>query len=271
MSSAVRFCARSRASFLRLWPIGVADTRGAACYSRCSVGKGFKGKTCVYCGAANASQTGDHVFAREFFPRDLRANLPKVPACQQCNREKSVLEHYLTTVLPFASQHPEASKLFVGRTPDRLSRNVKLHHALAAGRGRIMLRERGVISPRMTIPFEGEKLAALFRMVLRGLVAHHWDVLIPQDYFVGAGVLAEAGDRLMRELFVKNSNQNVAGKLGGGLILYEGVQAVDNPALTIWRFQMYGGTQFGGDSGVAEVASDIWAMSARTSIPGLFE
>ena len=43
------------------------------------MGKSFKGKTCVYCATAPAA-TMDHVFAREFFLADRRANLPKVPA-----------------------------------------------------------------------------------------------------------------------------------------------------------------------------------------------
>lgn len=234
--------------------------------------KGYKGKTCTYCGELDISQTGDHVFAREFFPKDGRANLPKVPACEPCNREKSELEHYLTTVLPFASRHPVASKLLESRVPDRLGRNVKLHRELATGHGRTLMRDRGIISPRMTIPFDGPKLAALFRMVVRGLVAHHWGVLIPQNYHVGAGILTRAGDDFMRQLFLKNVNQQVCEALSDGLVLYEGVQAIDNPALTIWRFQIYGGTQFGGDARAEdEVASDIWAMSAHIAIPGLFD
>lgn len=234
--------------------------------------KGYKGKTCVYCGKPESSQTADHVFLRELFPKNGRANFPKVPACEPCNREKSNLEHYLTAVLPFASQHPEASKLLQEKVPNRLAQNAKLHRELASGRGRIMLRERGSLSPRLTIPFEGEKLSALFRMVLRGLVFHHWGVLIPQDYHVGAGVLTQTGDQFMRQLFMMNPNQHIAGNLSNGLVLYEGVQAVDNPALTIWRFQIYGGTQFGGDPRAAnDVASDIWAMSAHVAIPGLFD
>ncbi len=234
--------------------------------------KGFKGKTCAYCGVPAISQTGDHVFAREFFPKDGRANLPKVPACEPCNRGKSELEHYLTAVLPFASHHPVASKLLETRVPERLGRNLKLHRELAAGRSHILMQDDGTLTPRMTIPFEGPKLAALFRMIVRGLAAHHWGVFIPQDYHVGAGLLTEAGDAFMRELFLKNSKQQVAVNLSDGLVLYEGVQAFDNTALTIWRFQLYGGTQFGGDAGeTPEVASDIWAMSAHIPIPGLFD
>jgi hypothetical protein len=62
--------------------------------------KKFRGKKCVYCCAA-VSVTADHVFARELFLKSRRANLPKVPACNACNQKKSVLEHYVTTLLPF--------------------------------------------------------------------------------------------------------------------------------------------------------------------------
>jgi hypothetical protein len=57
--------------------------------------KKFKNKTCVYCCGEGTSTTGDHVFAREFFLKSRRANLPQVPACAGCNKEKSELEHYL--------------------------------------------------------------------------------------------------------------------------------------------------------------------------------
>jgi len=71
--------------------------------------KRFKNKLCVYCLKNPSTPTGDHIFAREFFMQDRRANLPKVPACKHCNNEKSQLEHYLTAVLPFCGRHPDAS------------------------------------------------------------------------------------------------------------------------------------------------------------------
>lgn len=37
--------------------------------------KGFKNKTCVYCGREAVSATADHVIAREFFREHERANL----------------------------------------------------------------------------------------------------------------------------------------------------------------------------------------------------
>lgn len=232
--------------------------------------KRFKAKTCVYCGAPNASQTEEHVFARQLFPKDRRANLPKVAACEPCNRAKADLEHYLVTVLPFAGRHPEAHELLVGETPRRLARNFKLQRELKAGQNTILIREGDKTSSRMTLPFQGHKLNALFRLVLRGLAAHHWEVLIPQGYFVGAGLLTPRGEAFMRDLFLKRSRSYARANLGDGLVLYEGVQALDNPAITIWRFQLYGGILFGGET-AGEVTSNIWAVSGPTPLTGLFD
>lgn len=65
----------------------------------------FRGKRCVYCGRTGASDTGDHVIARGFFPPSDRADLPQVPACSACNNAKSRLEHHLLTILPFGARH----------------------------------------------------------------------------------------------------------------------------------------------------------------------
>ena len=63
----------------------------------------FKRLPCVYCG--KRATTDDHVFAAKFFLERERGNLPKVPACQKCNNEKSHLEDYLMVVLGFGAMH----------------------------------------------------------------------------------------------------------------------------------------------------------------------
>jgi HNH endonuclease len=72
------------------------------------VRKKYVGKTCVYCGRAGASDTRDHVVAKEFFLKEDRGNLPQVPACLECNGKKAKLEHYLLSVLPLGSRRPDA-------------------------------------------------------------------------------------------------------------------------------------------------------------------
>ena len=93
------------------------------------MGKGYKGVRCVYCQDREAG-TADHVIARGFFPEDKRGDLPKVPACSECNNAKSKLEHTLTAIMPFGAQHADASKALEMAEP-RLAKNKKLHEWLA--------------------------------------------------------------------------------------------------------------------------------------------
>jgi hypothetical protein len=235
------------------------------------MGKTYKGKICVYCGADGASQTGDHVFARRWFPKEHQANLPQVPACRACNQTKAELEHYLLTLLPFAGRQPNSSALLTATAPARLAKNAKLHRELAEGRGQTWVKENGIIRSAMTLPFDGTKLSALFALVTRGMVTHSWQTQIPQDYYVGAGLLTAFGASFL-EPFLQGGGQHAVGSLGEGLIDFHGVQATDNPFLTVWRFRIYGGAAFGGDpKAPGHTSSDLWALSARDRPAGLFD
>src|SRR5881394_1954463 len=100
--------------------------------------KRFRGETCVYCAREQAATTGDHVFARQFFLSDDRVDLPKVASCERCNNDKSKLEHYLTTVLPFGGRLATASRILNEMVPGRLAKNARLHRELAANQGSIL-------------------------------------------------------------------------------------------------------------------------------------
>jgi hypothetical protein len=142
------------------------------------MGKGFKGKTCVYCAAALAA-TMDHVFAREFFIMDRRANLSKVPACQACNSAKSGLEHYLTAVLPFGGRHADGAAHLSGMVPGRLARNQKLARRISAELS-IVVPDRDTLA--MTVPIDPEKIAELFALIAKGLLWHHWQCRAASGY-----------------------------------------------------------------------------------------
>ena len=133
------------------------------------------GKICVYCGTAPA-ETMDHVFAREFFLVSRRANLPKVPTCSACNGVKSGHEHYLTTVLPFASNHQDAP--LVQR---RLDKNAKLKRQLAAGHQQELTLQNGLFLPAMTLPFDGDRVGELFKFITQGLLYHHFKVILDRQ------------------------------------------------------------------------------------------
>src|SRR2546429_3666489 len=135
----------------------VAVTGVQTCALPISVSKKFKGLRCAYC-AVREAVTGDHIFAREFFLPSARANLPKAPICAECNNEKSKLEHYLTTVLPFGGRHPDASENLASMVPKRLGRNVRLHRHLKEKQKVVFVPDKdGKLEDTIAIPFEGDR------------------------------------------------------------------------------------------------------------------
>ena len=212
------------------------------CHIGETVSKKFKGLRCAYC-AVREAVTGDHIFAREFFLPSARANLPKAPICAECNNEKSKLEHYLTTVLPFGGRHPDASENLASMVPKRLGRNVRLHRHLKEKQKVVFVPDKdGKLEDTIAIPFEGEKLERLFSMIARGLIWYHWHVYLEDGYEVQTRTVTALGLRHYEEkLFRKNVRAQVSQSLGNGAFVYEGVQATDDPAITVWKFSVYGG------------------------------
>lgn len=234
--------------------------------------KRFKGLTCAYCATEGASTTGDHVFAREFFPLNKRGNLPKVAACEACNNGKSKLEHYLTAVLPFGGKHPDASHMLNSMVPPRLAKNVKLHNALSEGQSRAWINRGGFIRPTMTIPIDADQFRQLFTLIMKGLMTHHWGVHVPPTHNANAGLLTEAGEALLAPMLAKNGRARAKASVGGGAFEYNGLQAVDDPLLSIWCFRAYGGITLGGDSREnAEATPRIWAMTSRQPLLDIFD
>lgn len=144
--------------------------------------KRYKGKTSAYCSTPHASETADHVVAREFFLVEKRGDLPKVPACKTCDVEKSKLEHYLTAVLPFGGQHNDAGESLARMVEPRLAKKKKLAETLTQGRGLVIYSRNG--SPwtvRMTLPVDGERASELFRLITKGLAHWHWKLDLPDS------------------------------------------------------------------------------------------
>ena len=231
------------------------------------MGKRFKSGICAYCG--EPGETADHVFARTFFPAALRGDLPQVAACEGCNGEKSKLEHYLATILPFAGNHPLTDQMLRQQVPRRLAKNRKLHQALAQGQAEIRWVEGDTEQSSFGIPYDHDGLLEYLRFVAKGLARAHWDCTIPQHYLVSAGLVTSQQDAILRGLFVSQAAGYARGNLGEGLILYEGQQAIDDPSLTMWRFLLYGGIVFGDNGRVLDIPRDLWAITAKEPMPGL--
>ncbi|MFL6845185.1 MAG: HNH endonuclease [Allosphingosinicella sp.] len=234
------------------------------------MGKRFRGKICAYCGGAGV--TADHIFARKFFPVEHRGNLPQISACAPCNRAKSHLEHYLLSVLPFGGRNKASNAILEREVPRRLAKNRKLYAELAQGRRDVLLRENDQLHSTLTLPFESDKLSALFAFIAKGLASFSWNVVIPPNYFVGAGFLSREAEQVFERFMMHPSRRETRGNLGDGIILYQGVQAIADECRTLWRFRLYGGILFGGDpKAESEMPSNIWASTSRLPVLGFSE
>jgi HNH endonuclease len=137
--------------------------------------RGFQNQLCVYCGTRQSTRTGDHVFPRSFFLEHRRANLPKVPACEQCNNQKSRLEHYLATIVLFGGRHADAGTSLEQMVPPRLDRNRRLHHELAQSREtlEIELTPGESATATVALPIDGERLHKFIEFAVKGLLGFH--------------------------------------------------------------------------------------------------
>jgi hypothetical protein len=202
--------------------------------------KRFKGLLCAYCSQRPAG-TGDHVFAREFFLKTQRANLPQVPACNQCNCEKSKLEHYLTAVLPFGGRHAAALANLSQMVEPRLAKNKKLHRRLAQNSTRVWTRtESGSHAPSTALPFEPERLIELFKYIVRGMLFYHWNVRLTEEHFCEVCLLASDGRKLFERFMQMRSKSQATGNFGDATIIYDGIQGLDSDIISVWRFSLYG-------------------------------
>jgi hypothetical protein len=234
--------------------------------------KWYRGKTCPYCAQIGASESADHVFARQFFLKEDRANLPKVPSCEPCNRAKAELEHYLASVLPFGGRHADATKMLSEYVPGRLAKNARLHHELVAGQTKdIRVLPNGYISPEIGIPIDCEKLGALFAYVAKGLALHHWEYIIPPDANVRSGMITRFGAQFFEGVLAMKGRR-IEAALGNSVLTYQAVQSVEQPQLSIWKFTPYGGLQLGGDPEAPdELVSDVWVLTTSAGMKSLWD
>ena len=204
--------------------------------------KRYKGKTCAYC--AGVSETADHILAREFVPVPYRSRIPQVPSCKRCNEEKSHLEHYLTTVLLFGGRHADASTNLQNDGPKRLAKNQKLRRELGGGSERIWTQEpSGLVVHALAFPIDGEKVERLVGLVARGLMRHHWSVVLAPDCFVDTCSLTPLGEAHFAQYRSMRAKQRVRGDIGNGALIYEGAQGTDNPQISIWEVALLGGVK----------------------------
>jgi len=184
------------------------------------VSRDFKGQPCVYYINNLSTRKGDHIFAREFFLPSRRHNLPKAPACMQCNNEKSKLENDLTSILPFGGRHIDA-RSNLELVPKRLDKNAKLRRLLATGRRRVWSKEKSdLYVPTVTLPIKQGCIEQLFGFIVKGLVWHHWRIYLPAECVVKVTALTQDGEEAFEQRILnREGHPYVSIDLGNGTFL----------------------------------------------------
>jgi hypothetical protein len=195
----------------------------------------FAGQICIFCNDA-PSETTDHALGRKFFLEERRGNLPQVPACRSCNNRKAELEYYLMTVLPFGAKNADAAEILSKLVPPRLEKNAKLRRKLVRGFNR---------SGGTSIPFDHKPLIELFSMIAKALAFQHFNVWLGEGFSSTAAIFMNQATPEFERMLMMGDRVN--GDLGQGTFKYQGSQPGKYPELTLWRFEIYGGVDFGGD------------------------
>ncbi|WP_316365376.1 HNH endonuclease signature motif containing protein [Candidatus Thiodiazotropha sp. CDECU1] len=228
--------------------------------------KKYKKKLCVYC-AERPSSTADHVIAREFFGINRRANLPKVPSCSTCNNQKSRIEHYLTSVLPFGSNHSSAREIFTLSAEKRLKKNLKLKRHLSSKISkRWTQNENGLYTYNMQLPIEQKFIIRLFEYIAQGLLYHHFNVVLGLEFFVNAVAVTDHGYNNFYNQFIGESKLGVVtANLADNGFSYIGRQGKDYPEMSIWFMKLYDGIKLVDVNG-NDTSSHIFASTGHKRI-----
>jgi hypothetical protein len=149
---------------------------------------------------------------------------------------QSDLEHYLTTILPFAGQHADALANLSDMVPPRLANNKKLHKNLSRDASNVWTQTKsGLHAQSMALPFESDRLVDLFGYIVRGLLFFHWGVRLTAEHFWEVALFRYGAFDGFMQMRAKG---RVSCNLGNGTFLYDGIQGTDNDAISAWRFSI---------------------------------
>jgi hypothetical protein len=221
--------------------------------------KKYKGKTCAYCGRVGVSETGDHVFARQFVLEQHRGNLPQVPACQPCNSEKSGLETYLLQLLPLGANQSDALETSQTLMPKRArnASNRVLREVLEGPDETVWLRDQtGQLHQRIPVLVPADKLQDWCVWLARGLTFFHWGVTTP-DHTVETMPIDAAEDQTTL-LLMFNGAERMERSVGNGAFSYRGFKYVGGSFM--WLLYLYGSMHIGGDPAASRECAWSWRV-----------
>jgi hypothetical protein len=103
-------------------------------------------------------------------------------------------------------------------------------------------------------------------LIARGLAWYQWQVLLDSEHACLAGVFSDAAAEVINRFFYRPECRRVLEHLGNDTFIYEGIQAIDDPQLTVWRFLIYGGVAFADSAPGEQRASQVIALTGPAQI-----
>jgi hypothetical protein len=173
----------------------------------------------------------------------------------------------MTSILPFGWKNREAGTMLENMVLPRLRKNIKLHTALAAGATTVFQSMNdGSWTPQMSVPFDGQKLMALYSYITKGLAFHHWNICLSSEHILKVGFFTREGERHIEKLMSLNG-ERIQCNLGHDTFIYEGVRSYEDPYLTVWRMSFYGAEL--GESRKSKLmrVSNAYAITAPNKMP----
>lgn len=207
-----------------------------------------RSKQCAYCGEFKPSSR-DHVIPRCMFTRPLPEGMITVPACDDCNGQKSRHDDFLRDLLVTdyaGSQSPVAQQLFAEKT-------IRSHQQDKSLLGRIAMSdlmteipirdENGVEDVAVFGTFDFDRAMDMFSYIIRGLYFSFRSVVLPQDCNFRVG-------RLFKEdldacvAFFSDHGAFGPHRIGDGVFSCVYNYGATTEAATFWLLEFYNRVQY---------------------------
>jgi len=201
----------------------------------------FQGQLCAYC-RRRQSEAEDHVVGRGFIPERLRGNLPKAPACDDCNSRKAALERYAMAVFPFGAVDPVGAEMLRTRAKQRLAKDQRLLREIQEGKEDVLyVSPDGTQCKTLAIPFDWRGSFELFEMLILGLLWHLNRSPLPDTHAVRLLALTESGREWFRgSVLALSPDKYQEMRLGGGAFSYRFTHNAEDAFFSAWILDVYG-------------------------------
>jgi len=201
-----------------------------------------KNKICSYCGTRKAPEE-DHVVARQFFPKlqKYRNNLPKVPSCGICNRNKQKIEDIAGVYFQFGHSSEATNKVFNERVYKTLDKNQKLTQSLRTSLQKIWVKHPpGLTLLTPVLKLNKEMLTNFrnwFQFLAKGLYFYETGNILPKSYTLHLIKPTREEFWFFRDMIIKSEGYKIKTFAEQELKYMYAISSKDNISVWVYSFK----------------------------------